>query len=343
MRSKLIFLAILLTTTSPAWPVTLVENGQPKCCLVLSPEAHSGDIGAKTRAGRPVTMDPPAFERRAAEEIQEHVRRITGATLEIVATGAVPDGYTPVLLGSAADRTLEEEIRRRGDDPSSFALVVDDESVSIRGLSPEGTLFGAYDSLEQLGVRWFMPGELGLALPDARTLRLKNQKTIQVPAFSARHLQDVRAPQWETRMRLAGPQFPAAHGVRGFGHGDDQGLFAEHPEYFSLIDGERKARQLCVSNPDVVARAVAATREYFRSNPQSDIMGIGANDGRGFCECEKCRALDGGDYDPFGHYPSMTDRYVWFLIRSWRASPTSFPTSDWDSTPTRSTTARRSR
>ena len=40
---------------------------------------------------------------------------------------------------------------------------------------------------------------------------------------------------------------------------------------------------------------------------------MGPNDGGGFCECEKCRALDGGDYDPFSHEPSVTDRYIWFF------------------------------
>jgi hypothetical protein len=54
-------------------------------------------------------------------------------------------------------------------------------------------------------------------------------------------------------------------------------------------------------------------------------MGIGANDGRGFCECERCSALDGGDYDPFGHYPSMTDRYVWFFNQVLEGISDEFP------------------
>ncbi len=315
----------LSTPGSPAGAVTLVENGRPAACLVLSPQAYRSAVDEKPNRRRTAVEDPIALERLAAEEIQEHVRRISGATLQIVEAGSVPEGRSPVFIGAAADAALETGIRRLGDDPSSFALIVDAGSVSIRGLSPEGTLFGAYEALEQIGVRWFMPGELGLVVPQTKTARLEPQRTIQVPSFPARRLQDVRAARWERRMRLAGLHFPASHGVRGFGHRESQQLFQEHPEYFSLIEGQRKPRQLCVSNPHVLARAVEATKEYFRAHPEAEIMGIGANDGRGFCECRQCRALDGGDYDPFGHYPSMTDRYVWFFNRVLEGIADEFP------------------
>jgi len=302
-----------LLAASPAAAVTLVENGRPKAVIVLAQEAFSYQPEAKTR-GRKRTAPPPAAdERSAAEEIQEHLRRITGATVEIIAEGSGLDGRTPIRLGAAADDALEAEIRRVGSDPSSFALLVGDDAVSIRGLSAAGTLVGAYELLEQLGVRWFMPGELGLVVPQSKTVQLRPQRTIQTPSFPARRLQAVSAPEWEQRLRLGGPYFPASHGAPGFSLGRNQELFQEHPEWFSLVDGERKPRQLCLSNPAVLARAVEATKEFFRSRPEVEIMGIGANDGRGFCECPECLALDGGDYDPFGHYPSMTDRYVWFF------------------------------
>ncbi|MBM4029039.1 MAG: DUF4838 domain-containing protein, partial [Planctomycetes bacterium] len=180
-------------------------------------------------------------------------------------------------------------------------------------LSAEGTLFGAYELLEQLGVRWFLPGELGLVVPEARTVTVKTQRTIAVPSFPGRRLQGIGAPEWEARLRLAGPQFPSAHGIPGFGGRQAEQLFQEHPEFFSLIDGQRKVRQVCVSNPEVVKRAIEATKQYFRSNPGAEWIGMGANDGRGFCECANCRALDGGDFDPFGDYESMTDRHLWFF------------------------------
>lgn len=127
-------------------------------------------------------------------------------------------------------------------------------------------------------------------------------------------------------MRLGGLYFPASHGLPGFGLRQSQELFKSHPEYFALVRGQRRISQHCLSNPEVLRRVVEATKAYFRANPQAQIMGIGANDGRGFCECEACRALDGGDYDPFGHEPSMTDRYVWFFNQVLKGIEDEFPT-----------------
>jgi hypothetical protein len=43
------------------------------------------------------------------------------------------------------------------------------------------------------------------------------------------------------------------------------------------------------------------------------MIGMGPNDGSGFCECDACQKLDGGDFDPFSFEPSVTDRYIWFF------------------------------
>jgi len=64
---------------------------------------------------------------------------------------------------------------------------------------------------------------------------------------------------------------------------------------------------------ETVKGATETVRSYFQANPASPWIGIGPHDGRGFCECEDCKALDGGDWDPFAAHMSMTDRYMWFF------------------------------
>ncbi|UCE47293.1 MAG: DUF4838 domain-containing protein [Phycisphaerales bacterium] len=293
--------------------LTLVKDGRAQAVLVISNEAANVSLEQRKRPRKGAISSAYAPERLAANEIQEHVKMMSGTTLEIIKAADDLKGLKPIYIGTAAEALLEEAIRAKGLDPSAFALMVGRDHISIRGLSSEGTLFGAYELLEQLGVRWFMPGELGLVVPNTKTVTVKLQQTIQVPSFPSRHLQAVRAPEWQTRQRLAGPRFPSSHGIPGFGGKQAAQLFNEHPEFFSLNSGQRKNRQLCVSNPEVLKRATEAVRQYFRNNPAAEWIGMGANDGRGFCECEKCRALDGSDFDPFGDYESMTDRYVWFF------------------------------
>lgn len=304
--------------------LTLVEDGKPRAALVLSPEAF--DVPAPPKPKRPRRSEPAnsvALERQAAEEIQHYCQKISGATLPIVRSGDGLQGLAPVYVGGAADAALVNAIKTKGTDPASFALVVTRREASLRGLSPEGTFFAACELLEQLGVRWFVPGELGTVVPESRTLVLAPQETIQVPSFASRYLQGVRDDEWERHLRAGGLRFPSAHGIP-LGVRQDQ-LFEQHPEYFALRSGQRSKSQLCISHPEVLRLAVEATKQFFRENPSAEIIGMGANDGRGFCECDRCKALDAGDYDPFGHCESMTDRYVWFFNRVLEGIQDEFP------------------
>ncbi len=88
-------------------------------------------------------------------------------------------------------------------------------------------------------------------------------------------------------------------------------LFDEHPEYFALINGKRtpqsgkldilpgqhqpggQANQPCTSNPKVVeimAKSLAGILDASL-NPRG-MYRIGNNDSQGWCQCDKCAALD---------------------------------------------------
>jgi len=304
--SKATLMTAILSSAALAAP--LVRDGQPAASVVLP-------------------ADPQAQEKLAAQELVEHVRLISGAALPVVEGKAAPQGLTPILLGGAARADFDAATRQKGDNPSSFALVVDDASVSIRGLSPEGTLFGVYDLLEQLGVRWYMPGELGRVLPSARTLDIPTQRTFQAPSFSFRQLQHIQWGDWQRRARMGGlVRSTGAHGIPPFngGAGRDK-LYEEHPEYFALINGKRQNRQICLSNPNVLKLAIEAARERLRKDPSLRQLGMGPDDGSGYCECDGCRALDGGVHDPLCGAESMTDRYIWFINKILEALEPEFP------------------
>lgn len=282
------FFGLVPLLSAPPAGFAIASHGEPSAVVVL-PAA------------------PAPEETRAAEEIASYVTRISGAKLDIVTAGADLKGLKPILLGGAADASLETAILARGDDPGSFILRVEAASVSVRGLSPEGTFFGACELLEQLGVRWFMPGELGTVIPKSADLCLKLQSTVQVPSFRSRwHSGSRRAPwigEWQKHVRMGGIRFPSSHGIEL----GPEGAFDKHPEYYALIGGVRVRRQLCVSNPDVIKLAAAHLRSGWN--------GMGPDDSHGFCECPNCTALDAGDYDPYVGSTSMTDRYIWFFNR----------------------------
>lgn len=277
--------------TALAQPLTLVESSQVRSVIILAADAAEE-------------------EKLAARELQEYLQKITSAQIKI--SSHTIAGQFPIMLGQAAvTPQLLDAIKAKGDDPASFILKADQSGVRIVGLSPEGTLFGTYELLEQMGVRWFMPGELGTVVPQMKTVSIRAQQTVQVPSFTGRWMNAGRNwAEWGKRMRMGGPYFPGAHGIPGLKAKED---FEKNPEYFALVNGKRQASQVDVSNPEVIKIAVEATKEYFRKNPDALWIGMGPNDGSGFCECKNCQALDGGDWDPFSSERSVTDRYIWFF------------------------------
>lgn len=297
--------------------VVIVENGNPKAVVLISGQVSDDEL-------------------LASKELVEHIEKMSGCRLDVVKESSDKTwqinpaldkkGLCYIFLGSSGmTPDMEKEIRSIGNDPASFMIKVESNPggisyIRIAGLSPEGTLFGVYEILEQLGVRWYIPGDIGTIIPEKKTISINEQKTIQVPSFHARHLQMAADRTWYRRMRLGGPNFPSAHGIN-IGKADIE----KEPELFALVNGKRQKSQLCISNPQVLERAIKETKNYFRKNPSAIWIGMGPNDGGGFCECENCRALDGGDFDDFEHRVSMTDRYIWFFNKVLEGISDEFP------------------
>ena len=62
--------------------------------------------------------------------------------------------------------------------------------------------------------------------------------------------------------------------------------FRGHPEYFSLIDGKRRAErsQLCLTNPDVLRVGVESVERWIADHPEATIFSVSQNDWTGWCE-----------------------------------------------------------
>lgn len=295
--------------------ITIVENGVPRSVICISSQPHSDEL-------------------LAAKEFSEYIEKMSGCKIDVVyeipgkgwETGLDRKKICRIYIGaSGMTQEMEKAIRLQGNDPASFIIKAQSsfsgDYIRIAGLSPEGTLFGVYEILEQMGVRWYMPGEIGTVIPEKKTIEIVEQNNIQVPSFSARHLQTIsNKDPWYRRVRLGGPYFPSAHGIP-IGKAD----IKKEPELFALVNGKRQQRQLCISNPEVLKRAINEVKNYFRKNPSAVWIGMGPNDGGGFCECPNCRALDADDFDDFENRISVTDRYIWFFNKVLEGISDEFP------------------
>ncbi|HWL53924.1 MAG TPA: DUF4838 domain-containing protein [Chthoniobacteraceae bacterium] len=312
------------------------------------PLVHSGKAAARVVIARdelleelpqniPSSWNPkPRSVEEAALDLIEHVRLITGATLELqkvsapeaaaLADPAAGGEQTVILLGSLAMERLgtrSPEMERALEDPSGFVVKAGAGTILIGGRTPTAVSCGVHAVLERFGMRWFFPGPLGTVIPQSEELHLKAGEWCERPTFKSRYFQITRADEWMKRMRMGGFYFPP--GSHGLPLGADAG-FEARPDLYALVNGERIAKQHCISNPEVLSRTIASVKATFRKYPDAPWFGMGPNDGGGFCQCSGCTALDGGDLDPF--FPtevSVTDRYIWFFNQVLKGIGDEFP------------------
>ncbi len=306
-----------LTAAGPTAAVTLVKDG-----------AALGGIY--------VPSEPTLQEQFAAEELQRYIEKASGARLEI-ATGA-PEADAPAIVVAEVGRLgLVGEEATEAEEALSIEGVVNRTAgshVIVAGGGPRGVVYAAYDLLERLGYRWYWPGETGEVTPSLDDVTFEDLAIARDPSFVRRHSMGAASDGWadirwnadvvdwlvKARQNFwlknpPGEQYEGFLERRGgtytkIGSGHNwqhiipaERYFEAHPEWFPLIRGERRPQgQLCLSNPEVLQRLTdyaLAGAAQMAENPNVMFIDMTQNDGAGWCECERCRAID--DRDPSTH------------------------------------------
>jgi hypothetical protein len=236
-----------------------------------------------------------------------------GAELPIV-TDAGERTAHEIVLGAATlpgDTANANAIERPG--PDGFALRTSGNRLMINGDGPRGTLYGVYSLLEdKLGVRWFTPD--AEYVPRLDRVVLPELSETHTPSFEYREVywsEFTHNADFAARHRLNGNSYALAdqHGGRKvvyfpFVHSFDllvpPSLFETHPEYFPLINGERKEGyvQRCLSHPEVLRMATQRVLQWIREHPEANVISVSQNDTINNCQCPECKALDDAEGSP---------------------------------------------
>lgn len=323
----------------------------PAVSLIAAPADSPGALEiAKHRTALAEIVLPDgagAAERFAAEELQGYLRRISGASLAIVSESQASD-RPRVLVGRtrAAEAVL---IDLRKEDRDAFAVRRVGRDLVLVGASDRGTLYAVYDLLERdLGCRWPAPGAAWEEVPARSHVALAPADRTERPGMKYRYERMTCLAQpgsrehdcltWAVRQRInIGYEWPKADdrellarcgGFRGYmwphplPHMTDMGkLVREHPDWLALVKGKRGVgstplhTNLCTTDPAVIEFTARLLSDGFDAQPEAEILSLGPGDGVGFCECERCRALDaGGTWSHGGvSYPLLADRWLTFV------------------------------
>ncbi|GMU21052.1 MAG: hypothetical protein AMXMBFR13_11470 [Phycisphaerae bacterium] len=289
---------LLIPTGSASAGMVLVRDGQPACTIVIATDADD-------------------HVKKAAGDLQLYLQKMSGAQVP-VGTAASVSGDR-VRIGVFGKPPIEDW---NGPLPARDAFAIETRTrpeggtdLLLVGGDSRGAGYAVYELLERfLGVRWYMPCELGEKVPA--------RKTVEVGTLSWRNQPDYQAvagliwrggpgaEDWLRRNKgdLGPRDYFFGHSWSSYIKPSEENKKA-HPEWFALNADGTRSEQLCTSNPEVIATFVKQVREYFDKNPDAAVASISPNDGYGFCTCKACKAID----EQYGVTDkSQTDRFIHF-------------------------------
>ena len=195
------------------------------------------------------------------------------------------------------------------------------KELDIWNYDHRGSLNAVYAFLRSLGVRWYMPGELGEVLPETRNIALPQVNRTVRPEFKVRSVSrplisspDIDDALWYLRIGANEQYGILHHGQRHLTEHPDQR--AAHPEYYVQLangkrDNESKTANACLSSAGFFQETVAYCRLMF-DHYDLPIVSVMPHDGFTHCQCDKCRDQITLARGPTG----LSSDYVWnFVVR----------------------------
>lgn len=291
----------------------------------------SGSVVAPSSA-EVLTIVTPANAPRAVltarDELIEHIEKLVGVRPPVATEGEALDGRGRAIYLGATTFALTNGLDAARLSEEAWRVREVEGNLVILGGSARGTLYGVYHYLEDAcGVHWLSPAPDGTHIPRLAELpwsgldlsgepAMPYRDVYEVPPpggseFLARNRANVKAAKWGGGAVFGGVR--ACHTIY-WNLGDRtylRQLYAEHPEYFPLIDGVRTCdlsgkgdacrTQLCLTNPDLRVLWVEKLRERIRADVLNcrkegltlpRYYAVDQNDSYdGFCRCANCAAL----------------------------------------------------
>ncbi len=272
--------------------------------MALPVSAENVELADDGKALLPIVLpvDAPDGMRDSAETLATYLQWITQAKFEIIDDideGGIFVGTSGSFPTPAGDgRFAPRDITRR----EEYLLRSDTRGLWLIGATEAAVEHAVWDLLYRLGYRQFFPGVTWEVVPVRRELAI-DVDVFESPDYLARRIwygygaweYNVEPyEQWCVRNRcVAGIRLSTGHSYDGVVRGERE-AFEAHPEYWPLLDGQRKPvvnTKPCLGNPAVRALFVSRAVAKFEKEPSLDSVSTDPSDGGGWCQCEKCARL----------------------------------------------------
>ena len=250
-----------------------------------------------------VPQSPTEVERHASVVLQNYLKKITGATYEIVSDEKSAQ-QNDILIGKVDREELKDvpfdELKMDG-----YVIRTENGQLIIAGGSNKGTLYGVYGFLEKyLGCRKY--SSTVSVIPAQRDIMLANEiRQQEVPVFEFREIlyKDAYQPEYLEWHALG------LHQSDSYGKGDwgswchtTYGLVPpaeyakEHPEYYSMLNGKRvntlnqkNKGEICWSSEGAFEAACKHLEKWIEDNPTPKFWSVSQLDNADYCRCPICQ------------------------------------------------------
>ena len=242
-----------------------------------------------------------AKAKAAALDLQSYLKKITGADFAVLTDDQTLPESNLILVGPTT-KTVELGVGPYTGYPDgekisiirkeNYLILCGNDDVTYKGTQNAVTYF-----LEEAGCGWFADDELWQIVPEKPTLAVKNVDMTVTPSMTGRDIGNIPG-SLTSRWYEGGNEHLFGQRIWIY---IPKSTYAEHPEWFALVDGERfdpaslsiSEWQYCYSNQEFTAAYAQKVIEYFDSHPNCISMTAAVNDGwtDGWCECDECAAL----------------------------------------------------
>ncbi|MBR2466372.1 MAG: DUF4838 domain-containing protein [Clostridia bacterium] len=264
--------------------------------VISKGKAHYHIVGAN--------FSKPA-ERYAASELQKYIYDSTDTFIPYHSDRCArrsPEIIIGYKTRNAEELVTAEEIESLGEE--GFIIKTLGEDILITGKTPRGTLYGAYEFLRRfIGFRAFTKS----------VEKYDRKEELLIPECNVREVPDFEYRDAYFRYAFDGA-FCAKNRLNttlGDVSAEKGGnlkfynchhsfedlvpsktYFDTHPEYYSERGGKRVARQLCLSNPDVLKISIECVKKWILENPECRVFSVAQSDNEDYCDCPACRRVD---------------------------------------------------
>ncbi len=249
------------------------------------------------------------IELTAAKELAYFIGKATGRTPEIICECRYRSGRAILVNTRNIAFAAKDEYEAFDAGEEGVFYSVEENLVFIGGGNVRGVLYSAYTFIEEeLGCHRYTE-ELEV-IPKAESLELtcKTYSFIPPMHYRACSFRDGEAQDYAVFNKLNARSRIGAEYGGGFEFGIGfvhtlpglipDSLFDSHPEYFPLIDGERRkgpGHQRCLNNPNELAMTIEKVRADFRAHPDHKTASVSQADTGEVpfcCTCPECSRIN---------------------------------------------------